>query len=140
MLPPTFFQCSSGDLVAATGPCVTVRPGFARTHREITCGRELRATLRAGAYAWPGGYPLYFVTANGDALSFASVRDQYWHEIRRIRDGDRDRVIACEVNYENGDLFCEHTGEPIEAAYLEEPDTYHARDVLGDEEQRARGL
>ena len=26
-------------------------------------------------YAWPGGYPRYFVTNDGEALSFAAAKD-----------------------------------------------------------------
>ena len=50
-----------------------------RANYAIHCGSiksvaDLKATLRAGGFAWPGGYPLYFVTSDGGALSFATVR------------------------------------------------------------------
>jgi hypothetical protein len=35
---------------------------------------ELKSILRAGPYAWPGGYPLYFLTIDGGTLSFAAVQ------------------------------------------------------------------
>jgi hypothetical protein len=34
---------------------------------------ELKSILRAGPYAWPGGYPQYFIAGDGNALSFAAV-------------------------------------------------------------------
>lgn len=96
-----------------------VRAIYCRTFSRINSTLELRATLRAGAYAWPGGYPMYFIASDGAALSFESVRAEYAQVSRAIREGSRDgwRVIGCEVNYENAELMCEHSGEPIESAY-----------------------
>lgn len=116
---PDFFVCSSGDLVRAMGPCTLVREGYARTHREISTGAQLRATLRAGPYAWPGGYPLFFVLSDGAAASFAGVRANLRQCIRALRDQSRDgwRVIGCEINYEDPDARCAITDEPIPCAY-----------------------
>jgi hypothetical protein len=119
-LPPTpagFFACSSGDLIRSTGSAAVVRANYSQTHRDIKTGADLRATLRAGPFAWPGGYPLYFITNDGEALSFAAVLDRIEEETRAIRDRSRSRVIACEVNFEDGTLVCTHTGESIPAAY-----------------------
>lgn len=41
---------------------------------------ELKQALHAGPHAWPGGYPLYFLAADGSALSFEAVRG----EIRQV--------------------------------------------------------
>src|SRR5258708_12352856 len=38
---------------------------------------EIKGLLRAGQYAWPGGYPLYFITSDGAALSFGTVRAEW---------------------------------------------------------------
>jgi hypothetical protein len=96
-----------------------LRSNYSRTHTAITNSHDLRATLRAGAHVWPGGYPLYFVTSDGDALSFDSVRDNYAQCARAIRDNDSSgwRVVECAINWEDRDLICAHSGEPIEAAY-----------------------
>jgi hypothetical protein len=97
-----------------------VRERFSYHHVRITTGAELRATLRAGAYAWPGGYPLFFVTDDGCALSFASVRANLRQCIRSIREGWRGdgwRIVGCEINYEDPNLRCEHSGELIGSAY-----------------------
>lgn len=96
-----------------------IRAIYSRTFGRITNTLELRATLRAGAYAWPGGYPLYFLTSDGAALSFDTVRAEYAQVSRAIREGSRDgwRVIGCEINYEDPGLTCEHSGRPIESAY-----------------------
>lgn len=41
--------------------------------------RTLKQALR-NKYAWPGGYPLYLITQDGEALSIDAARDN-WREI-----------------------------------------------------------
>lgn len=96
-----------------------IRAIYSRTFSRINSTLELRATLRAGAYAWPGGYPMFFITSDGAALSFDTVRAEYAQVSRAIREGSRDgwRVIGCDVNWENAELTCEHSGLPIQSAY-----------------------
>lgn len=80
---------------------------------------QLKATLRAGAYAWPGGYPLYLLTSDGETLSFDAARSEFRQIAYAIRHKLNDgwRVVACDVNYEDADMVCAHTGERIESAY-----------------------
>jgi len=87
----------------------------------ITNTAELLATLRAGPSAWPGGYPLYFITSDGGALSFATVQKNLRRVLSSIRDQSSDgwQVVACDVNWEDAELFDDHTGEKIPSAYAE---------------------
>lgn len=87
----------------------------------INNSKDLRTALRNGPYAWPGGYPCYFITHDGEALSFKAVRDEYRLVLRSVREKSNDgwRVIAVDVNYEDQDLYCAHTNEHIQAAYGE---------------------
>jgi|TARA_R110002110_G_C13059165_1_gene681652 hypothetical protein len=82
---------------------------------------EIKRQLRAGAYAWPGGYPLYFITQDGTVLSFETVRKIWalivWDYLQKTNTGWR--VIGCDVNWENPDLYCDHSGEKIQSAYCE---------------------
>lgn len=82
---------------------------------------QMKATLRAGEYAWPGGYPMYFITSDGGSLSFDSVRENLRSIMDSIANDYRDgwKVIACEINWEDGDLYCDHSGKRIESAYAE---------------------
>jgi len=77
--------------------------------------------MRNGPYAWPGGYPLFFITNDGAALSFDVVRENLRSVLdsvaNRINDGWR--VVAVDVNWEDGELTCDHTGERIESAYAD---------------------
>lgn len=82
---------------------------------------EIKRQLRRGAYAWPGGDPLFFLTRDGGALCFDCVRKE-WRNI--VDDHLRDmscgwRVEACDVNWEDPGLFCDHCGKRVESAYAE---------------------
>ncbi len=83
--------------------------------------KQLKSQLRSGEFAWPGGYPLYFITSDGEAISFEAVRENLksviWSMRNKVNDGWR--VIGCEVNWEDDSMTCAHTGEPIESAYGE---------------------
>lgn len=97
-----------------------LRPNYHRHHAEIRSVTDLKATLRVGEYTWPGGYPLYFVASDGEALSFDSVRENLREVMQAMADKhDRSgwRVVACQINYEDTDLCCAHSGEFIECAY-----------------------
>jgi hypothetical protein len=85
--------------------------------------RDIKAALRNGPYAWPGGYPLYFLTTEGEALSFAAVR-KGWREVVRSNcdmvGGDSSwRIVGVDTNWEDPELFCAETNERIESAYAE---------------------
>lgn len=72
---------------------------------------EVKRALKAGPYAWPGGYPQYFVTRDGAALSFEAMRERFREEARG--------VLAVVINWEDDSLTCDHTGQPIASAYGE---------------------
>lgn len=72
---------------------------------------EVKRALKAGPYAWPGGYPQYFVTCDGSALSFDAMRERFREEA--------GAVLGVDVNWENDSLYCDHTGERIPSAYGE---------------------
>jgi hypothetical protein len=80
---------------------------------------ELKRALRSGKYTWPGAYPLFFITLDGAALSFEAVRENLrsvlWSMKNQVNDGWR--VVGCDANWEDGELYCNHSGERIESAY-----------------------
>lgn len=87
----------------------------------MTTLHEIKTALRNGPYAWPGGYPLFFITTDGGALGFSTVRENWqqvvWSHLHDCRDGWH--LAGVDVNWENPDLFDDHTGERIESAYAE---------------------
>ncbi len=86
---------------------------------------DFNRALADGPYAWPGGYPLYFVCADGAALSFEAAKQ----EAAFIRDaiiGKADpqwQVTHLAINWEDVDLWCAHLGKRIESAYFNDPET-----------------
>jgi hypothetical protein len=84
---------------------------------------DLKQALRAGPYAWPGGYPLFFLTADGSVLSFAAVREELRQVLCAVRQPGTDpwwEIVAIGTNWEEPDLCCEHTGQLIPCAYPED--------------------
>lgn len=82
-------------------------------------------------YAWPGGYPLYIVTEDGGALSIDAARAN-WAQIVRstlTQAGDGWQAVGAEINYEDGELICDHSGVRIESAYAE-PEAPKARPLF----------
>jgi hypothetical protein len=86
---------------------------------------DFRAAIRQGPYAWPGGYPIYFITSDGGVLSFKTASEERRQIIQSIGHDIRDgwKIVAAEINWEDA-LTCDHTGEQIECAYDVVPQEY----------------
>ena len=93
-----------------------LRLDYCQHHRKIDTGRQLRATLRAGQYAFPGGYQLGFITSDGALICFDCVREELYNVIHSIRNEIDDgwRVIACDIvqDYES-DEYCSHCNKQL---------------------------
>jgi len=126
-LPEHLFIGDGGELFDTRIENWTSKPlrkNYCRSHQHINTVTDLKATLRNGSYAWPGGYPMYFITSDGGALSFDSVREELRNVVDSIKTKCNDgwRVVACDINWEDGNLVDDHSNERIESAYAE-PDT-----------------
>jgi len=75
------------------------------------------------AYAWPGGYPIYYVCADGGILcpqcanKESTVRDADEHP--DYPDYDQWRIVAGDINWEDANLTCDNCGQGIESAYAD---------------------
>lgn len=69
-----------------------------------------------------GGYEsnVYFVTKDGGALSINTVIAEFALVDFSDEDDSQWYITGYDVNYENHDLYDDHTGELIPAAYEEE--------------------
>lgn len=96
-----------------------LRTVFSRHCRTIESVAEFKACLRAGQYAWPGGYQLFFLTDDGATISFDGARASMRQIVDSIQNRSRDgwRVVACDINHEDSEMVCEVTGKPIPSAY-----------------------
>ena len=83
--------------------------------------KQFDEVLKNGPYAWPGGYPLFFLLSDGETLGFAAAADNA-EEIRLAianQDNSGWRVVACDINWEDDFMLCCHDGDPIPSAYGE---------------------
>ncbi len=77
--------------------------------------RGTEAEEKLPSFAWPGGYPLYYLCAdggilcpdcaNGDDVAQADADDKQWH------------VTGVDVHWEGQPLTCDHCNGSIESAY-----------------------
>lgn len=98
---------------------------------EIKHVFDFNKALAHGPYAWPGGYPCYFVMSDGEALSFKAAQENAGQIRDAIIANDRAgwRAVALEINWEDNELTCAHTGERIESAYGETDDSAYEREM-----------
>lgn len=92
---------------------------------------ELKAHFhkgKANAYAWPGGYPMFYLCSDGGVLCPACVtkerarilRSTYELSKHSARSGhDEWAIEGVDVNYEDPDLYCDNCDSKIESAYAE---------------------
>lgn len=81
---------------------------------------DFNKALDAGPHAWPGGYPRYFLTSDLEPLSFEAAKENADLVRDAIIANDKHggwKVIAMDVNWEDPNLLCSHSGKAIESAY-----------------------
>lgn len=89
---------------------------------DIRTVADFEARLAEGRYTSIGSYPVYFVTADGTALSFRNAKKHAGRIKRAIekRGDDGWRVTAADVNWEDPEFYDGESGERIESAYAED--------------------
>jgi hypothetical protein len=122
MLPDHLFVSSCDGALHDTRdhdwPAHPLRNNYRRTHVEIRTQADFKATLRNGAYAWPGGYPMYLICSDGAPLCFACGHKEARNILQSIdrKDGSGWRVLATDINHEDNELCCAHCDQQIESA------------------------
>ena len=74
------------------------------------------------AYAWPGGYPMFYVCSDGGCLCPKCTNKEIDLIDSAIRDNDNSgwRVVGADVNWEDSSLICDNCNSRIESAYAED--------------------
>ena len=76
------------------------------------------------AFAWPGGYPIYYLCADGGILC-----PQCANKESAVKEADKDadypdfdqwRIVASDINWEDASLTCDNCNQRIESAYSEQ--------------------
>ena len=83
---------------------------------------DFRQAVRHGPYAWPGGYPIYFVAHDGESFCFSCAKSEARWITDSINNKDDDgwRVIGADINWEDSNLCCAHCNDKIESAYADD--------------------
>ncbi len=70
-------------------------------------------------FAWPGGYPMFYIADDGEALCPDCANDPK-NPVHEGGDADGWRLEGYDINYEDAQLFCAHCNKRIESAYGED--------------------
>ena len=90
-------------------------------YKQIAILKKVKEAIRQ-PYEWPGGYPLYVVMADGEALSIEAARAEFKlvaHSTLFSCYRNSWMAAGVEVNWDDTELYCAHTSEKIESAYGE---------------------
>jgi hypothetical protein len=71
------------------------------------------------AYAWPGGYPVFYLMDDCEPLCPTCVNDPT-NPVHVGGDKDGWQIIGSDVNWEDPIMFCAHCPKRIESAYAED--------------------
>lgn len=65
-------------------------------------------------FAWPGGYPLVYMTRDAGVLCPACANDNIKYT---LGDDPQWSIVGSAINYEDPDCTCDHCNKVIEPAY-----------------------
>lgn len=72
------------------------------------------------SFAWPGGYPLYYLCTDGGVLCPDCANREIALIDEAIKNPGCDKqweLIGVDINYEDTSLYCDHCSKQIESAY-----------------------
>lgn len=78
--------------------------------------QDFNEALERGPYAWPGGYPCYFLMTDCEPLSFEAAKENADLIRDALRDDDKRsgwHVYAVDINWEDPELYCADSGKRI---------------------------
>ena len=81
--------------------------------------QEFEDALSNGSYAWPGGYPMFLLMEDGEAMHIKCAEENRACIVDSI-DNDLNngwKPAAVDVNWEDDKLVCCQCGKEIESAY-----------------------
>ncbi len=69
------------------------------------------------AYAWPGGYPIFYQTGDHGVLCPVCAN---LNLPLTLLDDPQWQIVAADVNWEDHHLYCDHCSNKVPSAYGEE--------------------
>ena len=70
------------------------------------------------SYAFPGGYPLFYLAADGGVLCPSCVNENL--ALTNDPDDKQWHIVGADCNLEDDSLTCDHCSKRIESAYGED--------------------
>jgi hypothetical protein len=67
------------------------------------------------SYAWPGGYPIFYVTKDCGVLCPKCANEN--KELTKDKDDPQWFIVDYDVNWEDETLYCDNCNKKIESAY-----------------------
>lgn len=73
---------------------------------------------RKNPYAWPGGYQLNALMADGEYMCHECIcnEDEVFQDDSKV-DTDEWRFIAADIHYEGPSLYCANCGKELKSEY-----------------------
>ncbi len=92
------------------------KQAFKRARRQV----KLEVNRKPlDAFAWPGGYPLYYITEDCSVLCPSCVNKEIdlIDQARHDKWDKQWRLVRVDVHWEGEPLICDHCNGQIESAY-----------------------
>lgn len=67
------------------------------------------------SWAWPGGYPIYYLCADGGVLCPKCANDNI--DLTTQTDDKQWHIVGVDIHYEGSAIVCDHCNKDIESAY-----------------------
>jgi hypothetical protein len=117
----------AGVCAVAVWRCIDRMPSLQRLHSagvtvEEAAAIEKKLNKAAGrfpAFAWPSGYPIFYILADGLALCPKCANGENGSEATAAHVDQSWRIVASEINYEDMNLSCDNCNCTIECVYPE---------------------
>lgn len=104
---------------SVTAPATATWKEVLDEQRKFSFGQNLKAVRREWeTWAWPGGYPIYYVTKDCGVLCPKCANKNLTQTLDK--EDAQFYITHADVNYEDPHLYCDHCNKRIESAYAED--------------------
>lgn len=68
-----------------------------------------------GAYAWPGGYEIYYIVHDGGVLCHHCANNELMHTIDP--ENDQFYITGADVHWEGPPIYCDHCAREVQSVH-----------------------
>ena len=86
---------------------------------NTTCFKNF---IRNGSHTFPGCYPVFMIAKDGSCLCYNCAKENAKLIIESTRDESASdwQYFGSDINWEDGELYCNNCNGRIESAYCED--------------------